>query len=134
MCKSKFDRMETKCLFFSFINNSLSFLKLVDYLTKQIMATFSEIIKGEKLVLVDFFATWCQPCKIMAPVLEEIKAHVGNQVTILKVDVDKNPKAAASYRIQGVPTFILFKAGEIKWRQSGAVQKQVLEQVINQYA
>lgn len=95
--------------------------------------TFQSLISGEKLVLVDFFAEWCGPCKIMKPVLEQVKSKVGEKVTIIKVDVDKSPQAANQFGIQGVPTLILFRNGNILWRQSGVVQAGALEQVIARF-
>ena len=93
--------------------------------------TFQEMIQSDKPVLVDFFAEWCGPCKMMAPVLKEVKATIGDTATIIKVDVDKSPQAAIEYQVQGVPTFILFKNGKPLWRTSGFVPKAKLLEVIN---
>ena len=95
--------------------------------------TFNELIESDKPVLVDFFAEWCGPCKVMAPILKDVKHEIGDAVSILKVDVDKNPHAAAAYQVQGVPTLILFKQGKVLWRQSGVVQKNGLVGVIKKF-
>lgn len=95
--------------------------------------TFNEMIQSNKPVLVDFHATWCGPCKMMSPILKEVKDNVGDAVSVIKVDVDKNPQAAAMYQVQGVPTLILFKNGEPVWRQSGVVPKANLIEIIEQF-
>ncbi len=95
--------------------------------------TFNEIIQSDKPVLVDFFAEWCGPCKMMSPILKDVKQEMGDAVTIIKIDVDKNPQAANDYQVQGVPTLILFKNGKVQWRQSGVVPKAGLTGVINKF-
>jgi thioredoxin 1 len=92
--------------------------------------TFQELIEGDTPVLVDFFADWCGPCKMMQPILEDTSKQLGGKVKILKVDVDKNPLAASRFQVRGVPTLILFSKGEIVWRQSGVVPAPQLVQII----
>ena len=95
--------------------------------------TFNEMIQSDKPVLVDFFAEWCGPCKMMAPVLKEVKATIGDTAAIIKVDIDKSPQAANEYQVQGVPTFILFKNSKPLWRNSGVIPKARLIEVIKNF-
>ena len=97
------------------------------------MNKFQDIIAGDSPVLVDFFAEWCGPCKMMKPVLEELKKKMGNKIIILKIDIDKNISLSSEYRIQSVPTLVLWKQGEIIWRQSGALSLNELEQILSSY-
>ena len=93
---------------------------------------FQEIINQDKQVLVDFFATWCGPCKMQAPLLEELKQRVVDTASIIKIDVDQNPQVAAQYQIRSVPTLIIFKNGEIRWKQSGVFPTNELERLIKE--
>lgn len=94
------------------------------------MESFNDVISSGQLVLVDFYATWCGPCKAMHPVLQELKQRLGDQIRILKIDVDRYQNTAAQYRIQSVPTLMLFRNGQTLWRQSGALPlPALLEQV-----
>ncbi len=97
------------------------------------MENFEDIINSDKPVLVDFFATWCGPCKMMHPVLDDLHAKIGDKVRIIKVDIDKNEQLAAAYNVRSVPTLMVFKAGQLKWRESGVMQVVALEQVLAQY-
>lgn len=94
------------------------------------MSRFSELIAQDKPVLVDFFADWCGPCKVMSPILKELKDTLGDRISILKIDVDKNQALASKLQVKGVPTLILYKSGNQVWRQSGVVQKNDLLHII----
>lgn len=98
------------------------------------MENFNDIIKSDKLTLVDFFATWCGPCKMMHPILEQLKGEMGDSIRILKIDVDDNEDLSMQYNIQSVPTLMLFKSGEIVWRQSGAKSLNELKSLIAQFS
>jgi thioredoxin 1 len=94
------------------------------------METFKDIINGDKPVLIDFYATWCGPCKAMSPIIDSIAAELNGEARILKVDIDKNQTVASLYQVQAVPTLMIFKKGELLWRQSGAMDKMsLLEQI-----
>lgn len=94
------------------------------------MSKFSDFINGEQPVLVDMSAEWCGPCKMMSPILKEVKNKIGDKIKILKVDVDRNPELAQKLQVRGVPTLILFQKGKVLWRQSGVVQASQLQQII----
>lgn len=96
-------------------------------------SSFSEIIKDNKPVLVDFFAEWCGPCKTMAPILKDAKSELGDAIKIIKIDVDKNQELAAKYQVRGVPTLVLFKEGKQLWRQSGVVQKSQIVDLVKSH-
>ena len=97
------------------------------------MNDFNELIKSDKPTLVDFFATWCGPCRMQGPVLEDVKNKVGDAANVLKVDIDKNIELAQRYRVQSVPTLILFKSGEPVWRAVGFQQGDVLEAKLREH-
>jgi thioredoxin 1 len=98
------------------------------------MSNFDNIIQSEKPVLIDFFATWCGPCKALAPILKEVKDSLGDRISIIKIDVDKNQEIASKYQVRGVPTMILFKKGQQLWRQSGVLSKEEIIKTINNFA
>ncbi len=97
------------------------------------MGKFNEIIKGDKPVLIDFSAEWCQPCRMMPPILKQVKAELGDRIRILKVDVDKNPAIARKWMIQNVPTLMIFKNGEMKFRQAGVIPAQQIISVVQPF-
>ena len=94
------------------------------------MSNFDTIIQSEKPVLVDFFATWCGPCKMLSPILREVKNSLGDTVSIIKIDVDKNQQISSKYQVRGVPTMILFQNGKQLWRQSGVLTKEEIIKTI----
>ncbi|HAS18614.1 MAG TPA: thioredoxin [Flavobacteriaceae bacterium] len=97
------------------------------------MSSFQQIIEDSKPVLIDFFAEWCGPCKMMPPILNQLKANMGSSLRILKIDVDKNPDVASKYQVRGVPTLLLMRSGKILWKQSGVLQAGELQQVIEHH-
>lgn len=96
-------------------------------------ANFSNLVKSETPTLVDFYADWCGPCKMMKPILEELKTRIGDKARIIKINVDKNQTIANIFQVKGVPTLALFKNGELKWKQAGVVQVEDLKRIIEQY-
>lgn len=100
----------------------------------QTKETLNDIISGDKPVLIDFFAEWCGPCKMMKPILEDLRKAMGDRVRILKIDIDRNPQIATSLNISGVPTLMLYQRGQMLWRQSGVVDAKQLQAIISQKA
>lgn len=95
--------------------------------------SFQELINGDKPVLIDFYAEWCGPCKMMKPILDEVKGQIGEDASVIKVDVDKNPAVASALNIRGVPTLMIYKKGQVLWRKSGVVPADQLTQLLKQY-
>jgi thioredoxin 1 len=93
-------------------------------------ASFQKIIDSEKPVLIDFYATWCGPCQSLAPILKQVKDSLGERISIIKIDVDKNQEIASSYQVRGVPTMMLYQRGKQIWRQSGVLSKDEIIQII----
>lgn len=100
--------------------------------TAEKKVSFKDIIHGDKPVLVDFYADWCGPCKMMAPILQELKGRMGDNLMIIKIDTERNPDVAIHYQVRGIPTLILFKKGQILWQQAGVMAADQLEAIINQ--
>lgn len=95
------------------------------------MSKFNEIIQGEKPVLIDFYADWCQPCKMMPPILKEVKSQLGDKIRILKIDVDKNQAIAQKHQVQSIPTVMIFKKGQVVFKQPGVMQAAQIIQALN---
>ena len=100
---------------------------------RKMKANFSDIIASDDTVLIDFSADWCGPCKMLTPILKQVKDEMGATIKIVKIDVDKNQKLAAKYQVRGVPTMILFKKGKQLWRQSGVLQKDEIIRIVKSY-
>jgi len=98
------------------------------------MSKFNELINGDRPVLVDFYAEWCGPCKTMAPILSDLSRELGAKAKIIKVDIDKNPEAASHYGVNSVPTLMLFKKGEVKWKQAGVVPMKQLLGIVERFS
>ena len=110
------------------------YLVCLKKLPPMLSESFEKIIASEKPVLIDFYATWCGPCKMMPPILDQVRSKLGDQVRIIKIDVDKNKDLADALRIKALPTFIIYKSGEMKWRQSGEQDANTLIGLIQEYA
>ncbi len=96
------------------------------------LTPFQELVNGDTPVLVDFFTEWCGPCKMMGPILKELKSNMGDRIHVIKIDAEKNPAAAIKYQVRGVPSLILFYQGHILWQQAGVVQAKQLQSIIEQ--
>ena len=94
------------------------------------IAKFNDIIKDNTPVLVDFYADWCQPCKMVTPILEQVKSELGDKVKIIKINVDNNQEVSAKYNIRSIPTLMLFKQGEVKWNQAGVLPAEQIKQIV----
>ena len=97
------------------------------------MSEFNEIINSSKPTLVDFYADWCGPCKLMSPIIEQTKNSLGDDATVLKINVDNNQEVARKYQIRSIPTILIFKEGKVVWRQSGVTQKEMLVESVKSY-
>lgn len=113
--------------------NQLNYFIISWNICRPMKRSFKDIISSEIPVLVDFYADWCGPCKMLAPILKEVKDELGDAIRVIKIDVDKNQSLAAKYQVRGVPTLLLFKKGQQLWRQSGLVQKKDLVQILQSH-